>query len=198
MRAVIFYLLGQVLASFGAHIWRGGDAVLNQLFKVLFNETAIDKRFFQITANRSEAGGAYWQGARWSGLRHVTRKFWGNSTRLERDSARSLPRSTASPQTRSALAITSIMSRGLWRRYKRALLSAAYRGDLTKQWRRKTARRPRGKSTPWASCTEGGCPPDRSPTRERDRFFGDDVPFSSQLISTQAMMLLLQRETLTP
>ena len=73
---LLFAWSGTPGTSFGAHIWRGGDAVLNQhIFKINFNEKNIDKEFFRYALNQkldeliSNAQGGV-------GLRHITkRKF---------------------------------------------------------------------------------------------------------------------------
>lgn len=71
--ALLFAWSGTPGTSFGAHIWNGGTAVLNQhIFNVLFDESQLDKRFFQIAINQKldelidKAHGGV-------GLRHVTK-----------------------------------------------------------------------------------------------------------------------------
>jgi type I restriction enzyme S subunit len=70
---LLFAWSGTPGTSFGAHIWQGGKAWLNQhIFKVLFNERYIEKRFLRLAINRnlsqyiSEAHGA-------AGLAHITK-----------------------------------------------------------------------------------------------------------------------------
>ncbi len=49
---LLFAWSGTPGTSFGAHIWRGPRAVLNQhIFRVLFDEDEIDKGFFKIAIN---------------------------------------------------------------------------------------------------------------------------------------------------
>jgi len=70
---LLFAWSGTPGTSFGAHIWRGGKAWLNQhIFKVQFDESQFDKRFLQLAINQNLAeyiraahGGA--------GLAHITK-----------------------------------------------------------------------------------------------------------------------------
>ena len=51
--ALLFAWSGTPGTSFGAHIWNGGPAILNQhIFNVIFNEGEIDKRFLQLGINQ--------------------------------------------------------------------------------------------------------------------------------------------------
>ena len=70
---LLFAWSGTPGTSFGAHIWRGEKAWLNQhIFKVKFEESQFDKRFLQLAINQNLAdyissahGGA--------GLAHITK-----------------------------------------------------------------------------------------------------------------------------
>ncbi len=70
---LLFAWSGTPGTSFGAHIWRGGKAWLNQhIFKVRFDEKQFDKRFLRLAINQNLAeyiraahGGA--------GLAHITK-----------------------------------------------------------------------------------------------------------------------------
>ncbi|MFT3831326.1 MAG: restriction endonuclease subunit S [Opitutaceae bacterium] len=70
---LLFAWSGTPGTSFGAHIWRGGDAWLNQhIFKVEFDENQFDRRFLRLAINqnlndyiRAAHGGA--------GLAHITK-----------------------------------------------------------------------------------------------------------------------------
>lgn len=71
--ALLFAWSGTPGTSFGAHIWNGGPAILNQhIFNVVFDESRIDKRFFRLAINQKldelidKAHGGV-------GLRHVTK-----------------------------------------------------------------------------------------------------------------------------
>jgi type I restriction enzyme S subunit len=70
---LLFAWSGTPGTSFGAHIWSGPTAVLNQhIFRVLFDEACIDKNFFRcaINAKLDELIGKAHGGA---GLAHVTK-----------------------------------------------------------------------------------------------------------------------------
>lgn len=70
---LLFAWSGTPGTSFGAHIWRGGEAVLNQhIFRVDFDGDALDKRFFRfaINARLDDLIGVAHGGV---GLRHVTK-----------------------------------------------------------------------------------------------------------------------------
>lgn len=70
---LLFAWSGTPGTSFGAHIWRGGKAVLNQhIFKLRFNDTLIDRVFFMNAINQTlEEQIAKAHGG--VGLRHVTK-----------------------------------------------------------------------------------------------------------------------------
>ena len=70
---LLFAWSGTPGTSFGAHIWRGGKAWLNQhIFKVHFNEKQFNKRYLQLAINRNlqEYIRAAHGGA---GLAHITK-----------------------------------------------------------------------------------------------------------------------------
>jgi type I restriction enzyme S subunit len=70
---LLFAWSGTPGTSFGAHIWRGGKAWLNQhIFKVHFDEKQFDKRYLQLAINRNlhEYIRAAHGGA---GLAHITK-----------------------------------------------------------------------------------------------------------------------------
>jgi type I restriction enzyme S subunit len=70
---LLFAWSGTPGTSFGAHVWRGGEAVLNQhIFRVDFDEALLDKRFFRSAINQklSELIDVAHGGV---GLRHVTK-----------------------------------------------------------------------------------------------------------------------------
>ena len=50
---LLFAWSGTPGTSFGAHIWRGERAVLNEhIFRVDFDASCLDKKFFQLAINR--------------------------------------------------------------------------------------------------------------------------------------------------
>jgi restriction endonuclease S subunit len=70
---LLFAWSGTPGTSFGAHIWNGGKAVLNQhIFKVVFDERLLDKGFFRLAINQKldELIGKAHGGV---GLQHVTK-----------------------------------------------------------------------------------------------------------------------------
>ena len=80
---LLFAWSGTPGTSFGAHIWRGGEAWLNQhIFNVLFDENEWDKKFLQFAINQNLAdyiraahGGA--------GLAHITKGRFEESELLQ-------------------------------------------------------------------------------------------------------------------
>lgn len=70
---LLFAWSGTPGTSFGAHIWRGGKAWLNQhIFKVSFDESQFDKRFLRLAINQNLA--EYIRAAHGAaGLAHITK-----------------------------------------------------------------------------------------------------------------------------
>lgn len=142
-----YYLRGEELlfawsgtpgTSFGAHVWRGGEAVLNQhIFRVDFNEALVDKKFFRYAINQKlnelidiAHGGV--------GLRHVTKgKFESTEIAI----------APLNEQKRIADKLDTILSRvdacrkhldrisTILKRFRQAVLAAATSGKLTEDWR---------------------------------------------------------------
>ncbi|MDT8870830.1 restriction endonuclease subunit S [Komagataeibacter rhaeticus] len=70
---LLFAWSGTPGTSFGAHLWMGQKAILNQhIFKIIFNELDIDKNYFKIAINSTlhELIGKAHGGV---GLAHVTK-----------------------------------------------------------------------------------------------------------------------------
>ena len=138
--ALLFAWSGTPGTSFGAHIWNGGPAVLNQhIFNVIFDERKIDKHFFRRAINQKldelidKAHGGV-------GLRHVTKgKF--ESTEIDLpplDQQRVIVATVDSLFVRSATARAEVSKiRRLAQRYKQAILAAAFKGEMTATWRRR-------------------------------------------------------------
>ena len=128
--ALLFAWSGTPGTSFGAHIWNGGPAVLNQhIFNVIFDEEKIDKQFFRLAINQKldelidKAHGGV-------GLRHVPKgKFEATEIDLpplnvQRQIVAKLnDLLKRSKSAREELARVSRLSE----RYKQAILSAAFR-----------------------------------------------------------------------
>lgn len=70
---LLFAWSGTLGTSFGAHIWKGGKAVLNQhIFKVKIDEENMDKNFLMHLLNRNVD--EYIRKARGTaGLAHITK-----------------------------------------------------------------------------------------------------------------------------
>src|SRR5579863_2659836 len=139
---LLFAWSGTPGTSFGAHIWDRGRAVLNQhIFKVVFDNEALNKEFFRLAINQKldelidKAHGGV-------GLRHVTKgKFeetevllppYEKQGRIVAKLDRLLERSR---RAREELARVS----QLVERYKQAILKAAFRGEITTAWRKGNA-----------------------------------------------------------
>lgn len=142
-----YYLRGEELlfawsgtpgTSFGAHVWRGGEAVLNQhIFRVDFNEALVDKKFFRYAINQKlnelidiAHGGV--------GLRHVTKgKFESTEIAI----------APLNEQKRIADKLDSVLARvdacrerldripAILKRFRQSVLAAATSGKLTEEWR---------------------------------------------------------------
>ena len=76
---LLFAWSGTPGTSFGAHIWKNREAVLNQhIFKIEFNDSILDKRFFALALNQRVtlliqlAHGS-------AGLQHVTKKVFDST-----------------------------------------------------------------------------------------------------------------------
>ncbi|MGH0230433.1 restriction endonuclease subunit S, partial [Sinorhizobium meliloti] len=135
---LLFAWSGTPGTSFGAHIWRGPTAVLNQhIFNVRFDRELIDPIFLRYAINQTldeqiaKAHGGV-------GLRHVTKG------KFER-TVIGLPPLAA--QRRIVAKIDSLTGNSkrahehldhiprLVEKYKQAILTTAFRGDLTREWR---------------------------------------------------------------
>ena len=130
---LLFAWSGTPGTSFGAHVWQGGKAVLNQhIFKVIFDEDHLDRDFFFFFFNQKlqelidKAHGGV-------GLRHVTKgKF--EETEIE------LP--PRDEQTRIVAKLDGLFARThrvrdelnriplLIQHYKQAVLSAAFGSSI--------------------------------------------------------------------
>ena len=137
---LLFAWSGTPGTSFGAHIWKGGKAVLNQhIFKVEIEEQYLDKRFVMYSFNHNlkdyiaKAHGT-------AGLAHITKGKFENSSFL-------LP--PLPEQHRIVAKIEELFSdldagvealkkvKAELKRYRQAVLKAAVEGKLTEEWREK-------------------------------------------------------------
>ncbi len=137
---LLFAWSGTPGTSFGAHIWRGEKAVLNQhIFRVDFDESVISKKYFMYAINQQltelieKAHGGV-------GLRHVTKgKFENTVIELPPFAEQSrLVRKIEELFSELDNGIESInLARDQLQVYRHALLRAAFEGKITAQWRKK-------------------------------------------------------------
>lgn len=135
---LVFAWSGTPGTSFGAHIWHGPDAVLNQhIFKLDFDRSGVDPNYFRYAINQtldeqmSKAHGGV-------GLRHVTRHAFSST---------SLPLPPFGEQVRLADTVAKLRTQvskcrnglldisRLVPTARQAVLQAAFDGDLTRSWR---------------------------------------------------------------
>ena len=138
---LLFAWSGTPGTSFGAHVWQGGEALLNQhIFRVDLDERVIERRFFRYAINQKldELIGKAHGGV---GLRHVTKgKFEQTEIALP-------PRAE---QARIADKLDSLFAKvggcqeqldrvpQILKRFRQAVLEAAVSGRLTEEWREET------------------------------------------------------------
>lgn len=134
---LLFAWSGTPGTSFGAHIWQGPEAVLNQhIFKVTFDRKLIDPDYLCYAINQtleeqtSNAHGGV-------GLRHVTKKAFSD-TRLplppyeEQKRLAKKIRKLRAQSAKSQNALKLILeSRS---KVRESFLEAAFAGDLTREW----------------------------------------------------------------
>ncbi|MDP1930502.1 MAG: restriction endonuclease subunit S [Gammaproteobacteria bacterium] len=135
---LLFAWSGTPGTSFGAHIWRGGKAALNQhIFRIDFDESRINKKYFMLAINQKlnslieRAHGGV-------GLRHVTKgKF--EDTEIEVPPLQQQHRIVAKLETLFSeldKGIESLKtSREQLKVYRQAVLKHAFEGKLTAHWR---------------------------------------------------------------
>jgi type I restriction enzyme, S subunit len=136
---LLFAWSGTPGTSFGAHIWKGAAACLNQhIFKVVFNEDLLDKEYFRLAINQQlnhlieKAHGGV-------GLRHVTKSKFEETK---------IPLAPLNEQQRIVSKIEELFSeldagiaslktaRAQLKIYRQALLKHAFEGKLTESWRK--------------------------------------------------------------
>lgn len=131
---LLFAWSGTPGTSFGAHIWTGGPAILNQhIFKIEFSEEHLDKRYFRYAIDQKlqelidKAHGGV-------GLRHVTKgKFEETEIELPpRAEQRRIVAKLDSLRARSSRARNELDHiPKLIERYKQAILGKAFESEKT-------------------------------------------------------------------
>jgi len=135
---LLFAWSGTPGTSFGAHIWKGGNAWLNQhIFRVGFDDRLFDRDFLRLAINENvheyiqEAQGGV-------GLAHITKKKFDASY---------LPLPPLSEQKRIATKVEQSLVQvtaacdhlakipAILKRFRQAALAAACSGRLTEDWR---------------------------------------------------------------
>ena len=130
---LLFAWSGTPGTSFGAHIWRGGEAWLNQhIFNVLFDENEWDKKFLQFAINQNLAdyiraahGGA--------GLAHITKGRFEESELLQPtpNQQRRIVAEIEKQFTRLEAGVAALRRvQANLKRYRAAVLKAACEGRL--------------------------------------------------------------------
>ena len=135
---LLFAWSGTPGTSFGAHIWWGNEAVLNQhIFKVLFDERCVDKTYLKYAINQQlewlisvAHGGA--------GLQHVTKGVFESTP---------IPLPPYAEQQRIVDRIESLFAKldeakekaqevvDGYDAHRAAILHKAFTGELTAEWR---------------------------------------------------------------
>ena len=150
---LLFAWSGTPGTSFGAHVWKGKQAALNQhIFKIDFDESEINKTFFRHAINQkldeliaSAQGGV--------GLRHVTKgTFERTPIALPplAEQKRIVQKLDALLAQVDALKARIDAIPMLLKRFRGAVLKAAVAGDLTQKWR---SNRQQIKESTWENTT---------------------------------------------
>lgn len=135
---LLFAWSGTPGTSFGAHIWDGPDAVVNQhIFKLSFDRSSIDPEFLRDAINET-LGEQESKSHGGVGLRHVTRQVFSSTV---------IPFPPLAEQVRIARILARLRTRteGISKALdhvkelaapaKLATLRAAFDGELTREWR---------------------------------------------------------------
>lgn len=136
--SVLFAWSGTPGTSFGAHIWRGGKAWLNQhIYKVVFNEALLNKKFlrFAINQNLYEYIGKAHGGV---GLAHITKgKFEVSELIIPPLPEQYRIVAKVEELTSDLDAGVNVLKKvqGQLKRYRQSVLKSAFNGTLTKGWR---------------------------------------------------------------
>ncbi|MEB0106043.1 restriction endonuclease subunit S [Pseudomonas sp. MH9.3] len=149
---LLFAWSGTPGTSFGAHIWHGGRAALNQhIFKIEFDGKAIERRFLRYAINQKleELIGSAQGGV---GLRHVTKGTFEKTlvsfppSKEQVKVAEKIDDLLAQVDTLKARfeSITQLL-----KRFRQSILFTAVSGQLTEEWRKSQ------KAEEWGFCKVG-------------------------------------------
>ncbi|MWJ27462.1 hypothetical protein GPM19_04445 [Halomonas sp. ZH2S] len=182
---LLFAWSGTPGTSFGAHVWKGETAALNQhIFKIEFSEALIDKRFLRYAINQtldeliSGAHGGV-------GLRHITKgKFEATEIAfpsLTEQKVIADKLDTLLAQVENTKARLERIPKIL-KRFRQSVLAAAVSGRLTEEWRRDSTYNGEGYPASWTFkhlSEVGQLARGKSKHRPRNdpRLFGADYPF---------------------
>lgn len=135
---VLFAWSGTPGTSFGAHIWKGGDALLNQhIFKVCFDRALIDPEFLRLSINHN-LDSYIKQAQGGSGLAHITKRAFEASHLLiaPLNEQRRVVKAVRDLFEESTLATEALeRAKEKAKQSRMAVLQDAITGALTSTWR---------------------------------------------------------------
>jgi type I restriction enzyme S subunit len=187
---LLFAWSGTPGTSFGAHVWKGGRAVLNQhIFRVLFDRQVVERDFLKLAINvkLEELIGKAHGGV---GLRHVTKgKFEETTVAIP-----PLPEQCRIVAKLDALDARAKRARAdldripaLVARAKQAILEKAFQGELTTHWRANQTKEVPWQTRPLESLIDSGPSNGWSPPSSSDA----NGAFSLKLTATTSGELRL-------
>lgn len=187
---LLFAWSGTPGTSFGAHVWRGGEAVLNQhIFRVDFDTRNMEKRFFRYAINQKldelidvAHGGV--------GLRHVTKGVFENTE---------VKVPPLAEQKRIADKLEAVLGRvdacrarldrvpALLKRFRQSVLAAATTGKLTEEWRVENGVNEEWSDSQIQSVASVGT--GSTPTRANSKYFASaGTPWITSAATSQALV----------
>lgn len=194
---LLFAWSGTPGTSFGAHVWQGPRAVLNQhIFRVRFDEATIERDFFKgaINSTLEELIGKAHGGV---GLAHVTKgKFEATEVLLppKAEQRRIVAKLDALTARFIGARVELDRVKMLTASLREQAQASAYSGELTRDLRD-------GASIDWpcvpllsiADVVTGSTPP----TAEKDMLFGGETPFFKPTDLDAGYHVSIPRETLS-
>jgi type I restriction enzyme, S subunit len=132
---LLFAWSGTPGTSFGAHVWGGGEAWLNQhIFKVLFDKNEWDKKFLQFAINQNLTE-YIWAAHGGAGLAHITKGRFEESELAQPNLSeqRRIVAEIEKQFTRLEAGVAALRRvQANLKRYRAAVLKAACEGKLVK------------------------------------------------------------------